>query len=133
MTDAGGLSVTDDISVTVAQTLTTIAVTPGTASVGEGGQQQFAAAGHDQFGNVMASQPAFAWAVSSGPGSVDGAGLYAAPGSGVTGAATVTAASGSVSGGATVSVVNGISVNISPDPVAGTTGGLRSPAGWVPA
>ncbi len=79
ITDAGGLSATSTVNVTVNQTLTSIAVTPGTATLVENGKQQFTAVGYDQFGQVLASQPAFTWSQVSGVGSVSAAGLYTAP------------------------------------------------------
>ena len=80
ITDAGGFSTTSSVAVTVAQTLTAITVTPGTASLYENGTQQFAATAYDQFGNALASQPSFTWAVTSGVGSINAAGVYTAPG-----------------------------------------------------
>ena len=97
ITDPAGLSVTSTTNgVTVNQTLTSISVTPGTATVADNLTQQFAATAYDQFGNALAGQPSFAWS-STGLGSVNGTGLYAAPASG-TGSAGVTASSGGVSG-----------------------------------
>ncbi len=54
ITDAGGLSATSTVNVTVNQTLTSISVTPGTATLVENGKQQFTAVGYDQFGQVLA-------------------------------------------------------------------------------
>ena len=50
ITDAGGLTATSSVNVTVNQTLTSIAVTPSTASLGSHASQQFAATAYDQFG-----------------------------------------------------------------------------------
>ncbi len=113
--DAGGLSVTSSVSVTVNQTLTSIAITPAPASVAANGTQQFSASGKDQFGNVLSSQPAFTWSLQAGSvGSINATGLYTAPAT--SGSATVIAKSGSVQSTAGVTVT------------AGTTG---LPAGWT--
>ena len=45
------------MTVTVKQTLTSIVVTPGTASIQSGATQQFNAQGLDQFQRAMATQP----------------------------------------------------------------------------
>jgi len=55
-----------NVNVTVQQTLTAIAVTPGDAAVLRGTTRQFAATAVDQFGNDMTNQPSFTWSVSSG-------------------------------------------------------------------
>jgi len=102
--DAGGLSVTSSVSVTVNQTLTSIAVTPASVSLSNGGTQQFSATGRDQFGVNLATAPAFAWSLASGIGSVSSAGLYTAPATG-SGAASVRVTSGTVSATAAVTVV----------------------------
>jgi aryl-phospho-beta-D-glucosidase BglC (GH1 family) len=104
--DAGGLSVTSSVQVTVAQTLTTVVVTPGTAGVATGGTQQFAAQALDQFGNPLAVQPTIAWS-STGGGSVSATGLYAAPAT--AGTATVQATANSVHGTAAVTITAPVS------------------------
>ncbi|HLL89661.1 MAG TPA: Ig-like domain-containing protein, partial [Tepidisphaeraceae bacterium] len=102
----GSLTATSTVSVTVAQTLTTIAVTPGTAFLNFNGTTSFAAVGYDQFGDLMAAQPAFAWSVDGGGvGSVDAAGTYLA--GLVAGTATLRATvGGGASGTASVTVAN---------------------------
>jgi hypothetical protein len=82
--------------------LTTITVSPASASVQTGGTQQFSATGLDQFGQPVSPQPAFTWSVNGG-GSIDALGLFAA-GSTAGGPFSVTATSGSVNGTASVSV-----------------------------
>ena len=74
--DASGLTTTSSVSVTVNQTLTSIAVTPATASLAAGGTQQFAAA-DGQFGVALTSPPTYAWTTSAGTSST--AGLLTAP------------------------------------------------------
>jgi hypothetical protein len=90
ITDTSGLSVTSDVTVTVNQTLTSIVVAPGTATVNDGGQQQFTATAEDQFGNAMSSQPAFTWTLTTGAGTLNSTGMYKAPSAG-TGTATAQA------------------------------------------
>lgn len=103
-TDAGGLSVTSQVGITVNQTLTSISLSPPSVALNSGGTQQFSATGRDQFGNTLAAQSDFTWSLGSGSvGSVSSSGLYAAPTTGG-GAATVRATSGSVVGAASVTV-----------------------------
>jgi hypothetical protein len=108
--DAAGLSTTSDVTVSVNQTLTSIAVSPGSASIGIGASQQFTAGTVDQFGNAMAVQPAFAWSVVNGGGSIDAAGLYQAPAT--AGSATVNVAGGGLSGTASITIA-GLSASVS--------------------
>jgi hypothetical protein len=81
--------------------LTSIAVVP--ATVTDGTSSQLSASATDQFGNILAAQPSFTWAlVSSGNGSsLTPGGLYTAPNSG-SGSDTVQAAAGGVTGTGTV-------------------------------
>jgi len=84
-----------------APTLTSIAVSPASATLNTGGTQQFTAVANDQNGKPLTPQPALAW-TSTGVGTITTTGFYSA---GTTaGTATVTAASGSVSGTAAVTV-----------------------------
>ncbi len=98
--DQAGDTVTETITVTVAQTLTSITVTPGTASLKAAGTQQFVAQGYDQFQKAMASQPGFTWTASGG--SITSSGNFTAQNAAATD--TITAKSGTVSGKATVTV-----------------------------
>lgn len=99
----GSLTTTSDVTVTVSQTLTSIAVSPATTTINIGTTKQFAAVARDQFGNAMATQPSFTWSVSSGGGSVTSTGLFTAPTS--AGTSVVGAAVGTRSGSATVTIV----------------------------
>ncbi len=102
LADPSGLTAVSSVTVTVNQTLTSLTVAPGTATLADGASQQFAAAGMDQFGYAM--QPGFTWTLAGGSlGSINSSGMYAAPSSG-TGSATVQATSGSMTGTATVTV-----------------------------
>jgi hypothetical protein len=103
ITDASGLSVTSTVTVTVAQTLTTIVVTPGTASVVVRQRLQFTAVAYDQFDDPLATQPVFTWTLT-GRGSLTTKGLYTAPRR-TGGPFTITASAGGVRGTATVTVV----------------------------
>ena len=96
ITDSGGLLTTSSVSVTVSQTTSIVAVSPGTLTIAQNAQQQFFATAIDQFGVPLATQPGFTWALGSGVGSINASGLYTA--AGVNGTATVTATSGSVTG-----------------------------------
>jgi hypothetical protein len=82
--------------------LTTITVSPASASVQTGKTQQFTATGYDQNGVALSPQPGFTWTVSSG-GTVSASGLFTA-GTTAGGPFTVTAASGTVKGTAQVTV-----------------------------
>jgi hypothetical protein len=82
--------------------LTSITVSPSSASVQTGRTAQFGATGLDQFGIPVSPQPAFTWAVSGG-GTISGTGLFTA-GSTAGGPFTVRATSGAVGGTASVTV-----------------------------
>jgi alpha-L-arabinofuranosidase len=99
---ATGLSTTSSVTVTVSPTLTSIVVTPATATVATNATGQFSATGYDQFGAVLGVQPAFNWAVTSGGGNVGTTGLFTAPAG--AGTSVVTASSDGVSASATVTV-----------------------------
>jgi len=99
----GSLTTTSDVTVTVSQTLTSIAVSPATTTINIGTTKQFAAVARDQFGNAMATQPSFTWSVSSGGGSITSTGLFTAPTA--AGTSVVGAAVGTRSGSATVTIV----------------------------
>lgn len=85
---------------TVNQALTSIAVTPNTAAVPAGCNQQLAAQAFDQFKKAMTTQPAFVW--SSSGGTISSSGVFTAPSS--LGNCTVTAKSGTVAGTASMTV-----------------------------
>jgi hypothetical protein len=110
ITDAQGLSTTSSVSVTVNQTLASIAVAPGSASVAAGGTQSFAATARDQFSQAMSAT--VSWSVSGG-GTINGSGVFTA-GATAGGPFTVTATSGARSGTASVTVTGGGPVNQAP-------------------
>jgi len=82
--------------------LTTITVSPGSASVHTGSTQSFSATAYDQYGSPISPQPAFSWSVNGG-GVISSAGVFTA-GSTSGGPFTVTASSGGVNGTASVTV-----------------------------
>ena len=82
VTDALGLSSTSSVTVTVVQTLPASASRPANVTLAMGATQQFTATALDQFGQAMASQPAFTWQVGGGQGTISSTGLYTAPASG---------------------------------------------------
>ena len=89
------------VTVTVNQELTGIILSPTSASVITSASLQFSAIAHDQFGNNMATQPAFTWSVNGG-GTINSGGFFTA---GTTpGYFMVTATSGSVDASASIGV-----------------------------
>jgi endoglucanase Acf2 len=100
--DGNGLSATSVVAVTVAPTLTTIVLTPSSATIFTNATQQFSVSGNDQFG-VTVTNPTVAWSVSSGVGSISNTGLYHAPAS--PGSGVVSAASGTLRASANVTVL----------------------------
>jgi hypothetical protein len=105
ITDQGNLTASSFVTVTLNQSLTSIAVAPATA-ISPLGTETFSASAVDQFGQPMASQTsAFTWSLLSGSGSINSStGLYTA---GLTGtSATVQAAIGSTTGSTIISLLN---------------------------
>jgi hypothetical protein len=102
--DSGGLTATSSVTVTVNQTLTTVTVSPGSATVAPGATQQFTATQKDQFGLALTSPLTVTWSVSGG-GTIATTGLFTA-GSATGGPWTVTAAAGGLSGTASVTVAS---------------------------
>jgi hypothetical protein len=101
--DQGGLTALSAASVTVTAKVTSIVITPATASVSMSATQQFTAVARNQFSQALSPQPTFTWAVSGG-GSIDASGLFTA-GTTSGGPFTVTASSGGVSGTASIAVL----------------------------
>jgi len=106
ITDAGGLSTTSSVNVTVNQTLTGVKVSPAATNLSSSQTLQLTGTGLDQFGAALSAQPSFTWAVSGGTGTVSSTGLYTAPA--VATVDTVTATSGTLQGSAQISVVPGL-------------------------
>jgi hypothetical protein len=113
ITDAGGVSTTSSVGVTVQQTATGITVTPSTVTVATSTTEQFSASATDQFGNAISS-PTFAWTITGTGNSIGTSGL-ASLGS-TPGTYTVTAGLNGIGGHATVTtavapVVSNFQVN----------------------
>src|SRR4030095_4217031 len=122
--DSGNLTVTSAVTMSVSQTLTSIVVSPASASVATNATQQFSAAPRDQFATALTSQPSFGWTVSGG-GSISASGLFTA-GATAGGPFTVTATSGAVNGTAQVTVTSGSTpINVSPAADAYVRGGVN--------
>ena len=102
LTDSQGAATTSSVTVTVSQTPTAITLSPVSATVPVGGTQAFTASEIDQFGSALSAQPAFAWAVASGGGSVSQTGTYTPPGA--AGSATVTASDSGLIATASVTI-----------------------------
>jgi hypothetical protein len=100
--DQGTLTATSSITVTVNPILTSIAVSPSSASIAPSATQTFTANARDQFATALTTQPTFIWAVSGG-GSISSSGLFTA-GVSAGGPYTVTASSGSVSATASITI-----------------------------
>ncbi len=124
---SGGVSGTASLTVTAVPVLTTITVSPASASVQTGGTRQFTATGNDQFGQPMSPPPAFSWSVAGG-GTVSSSGLFTA-GSTAGGPFTVTASSGAVNGTASVTVTStpaDFSLSVSPTSQSVKRGGTAT-------
>ena len=103
-----------DLSCAPAPVLSSIVVSPATASVVAGGSVQFGATGYDQSGQPMSTQPTLTWSVSGG-GTIDSTGRFTA-GSTAGGPFTVSASSSNVTGTAKVSVTAPPDFSLSVDP-----------------
>jgi hypothetical protein len=121
LTDPAGLTATSSVAVAVNQTLTSINVIPGAATVSDTGTQAFLATALDQFGKSLISQPGISWSVLSGIGTITGGGVYAAPSSGA-GSAVVASTAGGIRGTGSVTVtalsVPAPPINLSAVPVS---------------
>jgi hypothetical protein len=99
---SGAISGTASVTIYV-PVLTSISISPTSATVLTAGTKQFTATGKDQFGLVLAIKPTYAWTVSGG-GVFSVSGLFTA-GTTAGGPYTVTASSGSIKGIASVTVL----------------------------
>ena len=106
ITDAQGLSISSNVvTVTVSQTFASISIPSQPPAMADNTTFPYQATALDQFGNALATQPAFTWSVDSGGagGTISNTGLYSTPASG-TGADTIRATSGSFTATAPVTV-----------------------------
>lgn len=117
--DSGNLSVTSTVTSTVNQILTTVTISPSSATVATTSTQQFTATSSDQFSQGI-SGIIFDWFLLSGGagGTIDSSGLYTAPAS--IGSDTVRAASGGIHGDATVAVTAALSTTCASEPMRAT-------------
>ncbi len=99
VTDPSQLSATSSVTVTVGQSLTSIAVTPAKITLAPQASETFTAEALDQFGNPLSRQPSFIWS-RTGKGKLTAAGHYKAPAT--PGTATVQARVGNIAGTAHV-------------------------------
>jgi hypothetical protein len=82
VTDAGGLSVTNNVTIVVPQIKSSIAINSTTVNLTSGASQQFSASELDQFGHSMTTTPSYVWSVVSGGGTITAAGKYTTPATG---------------------------------------------------
>jgi hypothetical protein len=127
--DSGGLTVTSSVSVTVAQGLTSVGVSPASATVSPSASAQFTATALDQFGIAMTTQPSVTWSLSGG-GTISSGGLFSA-GTASGGPFTVTASSGGKSGTASVTVSALFAAKINFEPVGTTPAGYQPDSGDI--
>src|SRR5262249_99904 len=80
--DAAGQTITSSSDVVVNETVTSITLSPTSATVEPNLSQQFSATAFDQFGSPVSPAPSFTWTTDAGSiGNVDASGLYSAPSS----------------------------------------------------
>jgi hypothetical protein len=103
VTDSFNVSSTQMVTMTVQQTLTTVKVSPASATTRVNRAVQFTATAYDQFGNPLTTQPLFTWSVVSGPGTISSNGLYTSSSTG-TAVIKATAVQGSITVSATATV-----------------------------
>jgi PKD repeat protein len=103
VTDSYRVSSTQTVSVTVQQSLSSVSVSPATASIRVKGTVQFTATALDQFGNPLAVQPSLTWILVSGPGTLSSNGRY-------TGTSTGTAVIQATVTGTTISETGTVTV-----------------------
>ncbi len=138
--DAGGLTAVSTLPIVVAQTATSLVVTPTSATVAAGASQDFTATVRDQFGFSLIVQPTVDWQVSGG-GTITADGRFIAGVAG--GLFTVTASSGALNDSASVLVSESATLigHWRLDEASGTTtadssgngrtGTLVSGPGWI--
>ncbi|MCK6486737.1 MAG: hypothetical protein L6R48_00100 [Planctomycetes bacterium] len=99
--DAGALTASRTVAVTVVQTASSLALAPASATVLPGATAGFAATVRDQFAQAIAA-PVVSWSVSAGAGSITPAGVYTAPAG--AGSATVRATCGAAQATAAITL-----------------------------
>lgn len=91
---------TRKLRVAATATLTSLQVTPSTASIQTGQTRQFTVAGIDQFGQTMSNTPSVTWSATGG--TISSSGLFTA--GSTAGSASVRAQTGSISATASISI-----------------------------
>lgn len=106
ISDASAASVTSDVTVTVQQTATGLAIDPSTATVAPSAARTFTARDGDQFGDpIAATTRTVTWATTLG--TISAAGEFTAPTATGTATITATATVGGQSDTATVTIATG--------------------------
>src|SRR6185503_9052768 len=106
VTDEDGLTATDDVTLTVLQTASSVTVAPASATIAPHDSQAHTATLRDQFGDAMAVQPTFDWAVGGG-GVIGANGVFTAGGmAGGPFVVTATDSGSGLSSTASVTIVN---------------------------
>lgn len=127
-TKSNDYTVLGDVAVTVDQTLTSIAVTPASPTIGLSTNVQLSAVGYDQFGAVMQTQPTIQWSLQSGgAGQVSSTGLYTSPST--NGSATVLATDGLLQGSTVITSSDTAPAKlvIAEQPLVGVTNSILIP------
>jgi parallel beta-helix repeat protein len=125
---SGSVSGTASVTVTGGSggTVSTVELTPASATLVAGATQQFSAVARDSLGNALTGQT-FTWSVVAGGGSISTGGLFTAGTTAGTFTNTVRVAVGSVSATATVTVTPGPVARVAVTPATATV----APGGTV--
>jgi hypothetical protein len=102
--DADGLTATSLVSVNVVPTLSAMTLSPTTNTVNAGSNLQLTAAAFDQFGLLLATNPAWSVTGTGAAGGITPTGLYTSSAAGGK-VDTITATAGGISASATVTVL----------------------------
>jgi hypothetical protein len=103
ITDGEGITIKTDVQVDVSQTPTSLRLSPHHQTVAIRQPVTFRATVDDQFGHPLRTQPAIAYSILSGPGTIDSTtGLFSSP---TPGAALIQAEDGDLSGTIGVQVI----------------------------
>jgi hypothetical protein len=121
---SGAISATASVTIT-GGTVTSMTLTPSTATLAIGATQQYTAVAKDVNNNVVSVTPT--WSVAAGGGTIDNAGLFTAGTVAGTFTNTVTATSGAITATASVVVSPGAvtSYVITPTPVSVAAGATQ--------
>ncbi|MCZ7383232.1 MAG: Ig-like domain-containing protein [Candidatus Methanoperedens sp.] len=127
---SGTVSGTASVTVTLTPVLTTITVSPTTASKVVGGTQTFTAAGFDQNGGSITISPAVVWSSSNTTvGTINSAGVFTALEAGTTTITATNGTGGTVSGTASVTVTLTpvlTTITVSPSTTSKVVGGTQT-------